>query len=81
MAARVAGCLLVAGMATLVVLMLVASPDKAAAGGPVFGVMLAAYLAAYLYGRPRLAAVAIGASLLPALAVTRLDPSETLRGE
>lgn len=60
MAARVAGCLLVAGMATLVVLMLVASPDKAAAGGPVFGVMLAAYLAAYLYGRPRLAAVAIG---------------------
>jgi hypothetical protein len=39
MLARVSGCLLVAGMAALVVPMLVASPDKAGAGGPVFGVL------------------------------------------
>jgi hypothetical protein len=47
-------------MATLVVLMLVASPDKAGAGGPVFGVLLAAYVLAFLLGRPRLPAVAVG---------------------
>ena len=58
--ARVLGCVLVAAMAALVVLMLVASPDKAGEGGPVFGVLLAAYLAAFLYGRPRLSAVATG---------------------
>jgi hypothetical protein len=60
MLARVLGCLLVAAMAALVVLMLVASPDKAVAGGPVFGVLLAVYLVAFLYGRPRLSAVATG---------------------
>jgi hypothetical protein len=60
MLARVLGCLLVAGMAALVVLMLVAAPDKAGAGGAVFGVMLATYLVAFLYGRPRLAAVWVG---------------------
>jgi hypothetical protein len=60
MLARLLGCLLVAGMAALVVLMLVASPDKAGAGGPVFGVLLATYLVAFLYGRPRPAAVGVG---------------------
>jgi len=60
MLARATGCVLVVGMAALVVLMLVASPDKAGEGGPVFGLMLAAYLAAYLYGRPRFSAVATG---------------------
>lgn len=60
MLARVLGCLLVAAMAALVVLMLVASPDKASAGGPIFGLLLAAYLVAFLFGRPRLPAVGVG---------------------
>ena len=60
MLARAAGCLLVAGMATVVVLFLVASPDKAGAGGPVLGLMLAAYLVAYLYGSPHISAIAMG---------------------
>jgi hypothetical protein len=58
--ARLLGCLLVAGMATVAVLFLVGSPDKAGTGGPVLGLMLAAYLVAYLYGRPHISAIAMG---------------------
>ena len=60
MLARAAGCLLVAGMATVVVLFLVSSPEKAATGGAVLGLMLAAYLVAFLYGRPHISAIAMG---------------------
>ncbi|MFC0545421.1 hypothetical protein [Kutzneria chonburiensis] len=77
--ARVLGCVLVAAMAALVVLMLVASPDKAGEGGPVFGVLLAAYLVAFLYGRPDLSAVATGvAAAVLWLAVVALIPPVSL---
>jgi len=77
--ARVLGCVLVAAMAALVVLMMVASPDKAGEGGPVFGVLLAAYLAAFLYGRPRLSAVGAGiAAAVLWLAVVAVVPPVSL---
>jgi hypothetical protein len=60
--ARLLGCLLVVGMAAVAVLRPVSSAGEAV----VLGVLLAGYLAAFLFGKPHVSALALGfaASLL-----------------